>query len=104
MKGLSGKMGMTLKNQMETLVLQALNEKLDLLGCCKCERCMMDIASYALNRLPPKYAVTCAGEMFAKMDMLSVQHEADMLRLLCQGAELVAANPRHGVAYESKAR
>ncbi|MEM5769112.1 MAG: late competence development ComFB family protein [Bacillota bacterium] len=92
-------MGITLKNHMETLVLQALDEKFDLLGCCKCERCRLDIASYVLNRLPPKYTVTCAGEMFAKLDMLTFQHEADLLRLLFQGAALVAANPRHGYAY-----
>jgi len=35
---------------------------------CKCERCRMDIAAYALNRLPPRYVHSLAGELIHKFD------------------------------------
>ncbi len=88
-------MEVKLKNMMESLVLLKLDEVVDKLGCCKCEKCRMDIASYALNRLPPKYVATLEGEVYSKLDTLSVQYETDMLNALFQGAKAVSKHPRH---------
>jgi competence protein ComFB len=88
-------MEVKLTNLMETLVQLKLDEVIDSLGCCKCEKCRMDIASYALNRLPPKYVVTTKGTVFSKLDTLSIQYETDMLNVLFQGAKLVSENPHH---------
>lgn len=84
-----------LKNLVETLILQKLDETIDRLGCCKCKKCRMDIASYALNRLPPKYVATYEGEVYAKLETLSLQYETDLLNALYQAAQIVTANPRH---------
>lgn len=85
----------TLKNLMESMVLQKLDETIDKLDCCKCDKCRMDIASYALNRLPPKYVATYEGEVYSKLDTFSLQYETDLLNALYQAARVVTQNPRH---------
>lgn len=89
-------MEVVLKNMMETLVLERLDEIIEDLNCCKCEKCRMDIASCALNRLPPKYVATYEGEVYSKLDTISVQYDADLLNALYQSAQIVSENPRHG--------
>lgn len=84
-----------LKNYMETLLLEKLDEVIDELDCCKCEKCRMDIMSYALNRLPPKYVATYEGQVYSKLDTLTVQYEADLMCALYQAARIVCSNPHH---------
>jgi competence protein ComFB len=88
-------MEVVLKNMMESLVLEKLDEVIDKLNCCRCQKCRMDIASYALNRLPPKYVATYVGEVYSKLDTLSVQYEVDLFNALYQAAQIVAENPSH---------
>ncbi len=83
------------KNVMEDIVESKMNQMLESLGCCTCEQCRNDIIAYALNHLPPKYVVTAQGEVYSKLYTLSVQHDADIMAALTQGANLVANNPRH---------
>lgn len=84
-----------LKNYMETLLMDKLNEVIDQLDCCKCDKCKMDIMSYALNRLPPKYVATYEGQVYSKLDTLSVQYETDLMCALYQAAKVVGTNPHH---------
>jgi competence protein ComFB len=86
---------MAFENVMETLVLQKLDEVIDSLGCCKCEKCRADIASYALNRLAPKYADTAQGKVFQRLGLTSTQSEVDILAAICDGAKLVRDHPHH---------
>jgi competence protein ComFB len=86
---------MIMQNVMETLVELKLNEIIDKLDCCKCEQCRMDIMTYALNRLPPKYVATYEGSVYSKLGTLSLQYETDMLTVLMQGAQIVKVHPRH---------
>ncbi|HEX3039432.1 MAG TPA: late competence development ComFB family protein [Caproiciproducens sp.] len=90
-------MEVVLKNMMETLVLEKMDEVNDKLDCCQCPKCRMDIASYALNRLPPKYVATYEGEVYSKLDTLSVQYEADLLKAVFLAAETVKDHPRHNL-------
>ncbi|MDF1495717.1 late competence development ComFB family protein [Caproiciproducens sp. CPB-2] len=93
-------MGVKLKNLMESLLLTKMDEVIDKLDCCKCEKCRMDIASYALNRLPPKYVATYEGEVYSKLDTLSTQYETDLLNALFQAAKVVSENPHHNLSAE----
>lgn len=95
-------MTIVLKNEMETLIQQKLEEIIDELDCCKCAQCRMDIVSYALNRLPSKYYATEEGKVFSKLDNISPQCEADMIAALVQAVEVVKANPRHEVDANQK--
>lgn len=84
------------KNLMEVVVTSKIEDIKDSLTCCRCDVCMLDIATYVLNRLPPKYVTTTKGDVFSKLDTLSAQYTADILALIAQAARVVAENPRHG--------
>jgi competence protein ComFB len=87
---------MELKNHMETLVLQKVDELLvKNADVCSCSRCRLDIAAIALNNLPPKYYVTEKGELFHKTAILNRQFEPDIIRAVLQGINKVAASPNH---------
>ena len=80
---------------MEDIVKDKLDEVIDTLGCCKCEKCRSDIISYALNRLEPKYANSEFGAAMLKVDTMSHQFEVDLLAAVYEGAEKVKQHPRH---------
>ena len=87
------------KNLMEIVVLDKLNELNELedgIDGCRCEQCMTDIATYVLNRLPPKYASTTKGDIFSKIDALSTQYNASILMLVGEACRVVNENPGHG--------
>ena len=42
-----------LKNIMEDAVFSKIKELQPHINCCTCEKCIIDVASYALNRLTP---------------------------------------------------
>ena len=84
---------MILKNYMEEMVFEQLDKVLTKFDGCKCERCRLDIAAYALNHLPPKYIVS--NEVFSKLSTLHQQFCIDIVSEVSNGAQLVMANPRH---------
>ena len=83
------------RNLMEILLEELFDEQKDQLDCCTCDICRADIIALALNRLPPRYVCTPAGEMITKLDQATLQKKADALTALTQPAELVKASPRH---------
>ena len=81
---------------METFVMDFLDELLvKYPDICKCKKCKREIASYALNRLPPKYTTTDLGELYTKSSVLDSQSRADIIKALTLGIESVKNNPRH---------
>ena len=88
-----------LTNIMELMVKFKYKELKDILNICQCEKCTLDLYSYALNRLPSKYVVTEKGEAFSKINATSVQFESDITCALVEGAKVIKEHPRHG-AYE----
>ncbi|MDW7673467.1 MAG: late competence development ComFB family protein [Bacillota bacterium] len=89
---------MELKNYMEVMVLQAIDELLKKRSdICRCEKCRLDIAAKALNSLPPKYIVSYHGEVYTKTSVLQNQSNADVLRAVTQAIMHVSRNPHHEV-------
>ena len=87
---------MDVKNYMEQLVQKKLGELLDdKEDICKCSQCQLDMITYALNHLPPKYISSHQGEVFTKIDGMSTQQEADIYRCLTDAINVVSSNPRH---------
>jgi len=84
-----------LTNLMEILVTHKYNELKDVLGVCTCERCKLDMMSYALNRLPARYVVSEKGEAMSKVDSMSVQFDSDCMIALTMAAKVVGEHPRH---------
>ncbi len=84
-----------LKNFMEDVVLSLMQDILEDIDVCKCDKCFMDIAAIALNSLPPKYIVTEKGELYSKVETLKQQFEVDIIAAITKAAVLVKRNPRH---------
>ncbi|MHB8916439.1 MAG: late competence development ComFB family protein [Desulfocucumaceae bacterium] len=83
---------MGLINVTETTLFEQLKKIIDKRDICKCERCRLDIAAIALNKLPPNYVVTTEGEV---VRAISPQLKIDVQRELENAISLVAKRPHH---------
>lgn len=88
-------MQLILRNIMEEYVILILDEMLDSLEGCKCERCRLDIASYALNRVPPKYVATTQGELMSRLCEFDSQFKTSIMKEITQAHAIVSKHPRH---------
>lgn len=86
---------MVVKNFMENAVDELLDNVLNNLDVCKCERCKLDIKALALNNLPPRYIVTEKGELYAKTNELIQQFEVDIIKGITMAALYVNSNKHH---------
>jgi len=94
MKQLKGK----LNNLTEEVVLEMLGNMLqreEFDDICKDEDCLLDMATYALNRLPAKYVATSKGEVFSKTEELEQQHSVDVLSVVTRAIKVVSENEHH---------
>lgn len=82
-------------NMMEETVLNKIDQIWEGTDYCKCQKCRMDIATYALNRLPARYVSSLAGAMLHKFDAHTVQMEAEVTACVFQAVRLVGENPSH---------
>jgi competence protein ComFB len=92
-----GEQKMELRNLMESLVMQRLDElsASEKGAFCSCGQCRMDIAALALNDLPPRYVVTQRGETYSKADILEIQRYVDVVSAVAKAVSLVQKKPRH---------
>ena len=88
-------MQIILRNIMEDYVILTLDRILDSLDCCKCEKCRLDIASYALNRLPSKYVATTQGELMTKLCEFDNNFETQVMASLILASNVIKKNPKH---------
>jgi len=88
-------MQIILRNIMEDYVIATLDHMLDDLDVCKCEKCRLDIASYALNRLPSKYVATTQGELMSRLCEFDHQFEAQVMATIVAAVNKISQNPRH---------
>lgn len=88
-------MQIILRNLMEDYVILMLDQMSADLDCCTCELCRLDIASYALNRLQPKYVATTQGELMSKLCEFDNQFEANVYKAITEAAAIVKKSPRH---------
>ncbi len=88
-------MQIILRNIMEDYVILTLDNMIENLDCCQCEKCRLDIASYALNRLPSKYVATTQGELMAKLCSMDTQFETTVMTEIAKAVNVVKENPRH---------
>ena len=85
-----------LKNMMEDNVEHALNQLLPTMpNVCSCDDCKLDMATYALNRLQPKYARTAKGIVMHRFDTASTQVEAEILTAVVSAITIIGSHPHH---------
>lgn len=90
-----GMNGMILKNYMEEVVLNLIDDVIKDVDVCKCEKCKMDIMAISLNNLPTKYVVTEKGELYSKVNLLRLQIEVDVITEITKAAMMVKQRPKH---------
>ncbi len=87
-----------LHNHTEDLVLEQLESLLNkekFSHVCQCEQCLLDMASYTLNRIPAKYIASHSGGIHAKLDEFEQQYIVDITSTIIQAIKIVSKNPRH---------
>ena len=87
-----------MKNYMEDCVINILSTVIGSRDICQCERCKMDIIACALNKLPAKYVVSDAGDIYTRIQVMHSQFKSDITTAVTQAVELISANPRHDQA------
>ena len=85
-----------LKNIMEDDVEYQLNQLLPTMpNICACEKCRLDMATYALNRLKPNYVRTNTGAIFHKLNTSSTQAKTEILTAVVTAINTIGAHPHH---------
>ena len=73
--------------QLEFLLEEEYNEV------CNCEDCVLDMATYALNRLTPQYVVSHKGEVYTKIKDFNQQSKVDIMSTVVKSIEIISTNP-----------
>lgn len=85
-----------LYNMMEDNVEQKLGDLLPMMKqYCSCKNCVLDMATYALNRLPAKYVHTEKGAVLHKFDTSSTQADAEITSVVLQAIQVIGEKPNH---------
>ncbi len=87
-----------LNNTTEDLVLETMEELLnqdEYDEICKCRNCLLDIASYALNRLPTKYISNPSEDLKTKIIEFENKVNMDVVRSVENAIKVISNNPRH---------
>ncbi len=82
-----------LVNLMEETVLRKIEELWKQTDYCKCDRCRMDIAAFALNRLPAKYVRSVEGTVLHRYISSTNQADVEITAIVYQGIQSVGKNP-----------
>ncbi|MFW5981687.1 MAG: late competence development ComFB family protein [Halanaerobiaceae bacterium] len=87
-----------LKNHTEEIVLETIedlinNSEFD--DICKCQLCLIDIATYALNKLPARYIASREGEVQTKINEFESQIKVDTISAVTKAIQTVSNKPRH---------
>ena len=90
---------MDIHNTMEDVVLQYLEELLEFKeNICKCYRCKIDMACYALNKVRPMYVVSSRGGIHTEnIKKNHVQNEIDIYATVAEAIDVVSSTRRHEV-------
>ena len=84
-----------LVNMMEETVLKKIDKLWETTDGCKCQKCKLDIAAYALNRLPPRYVHSLQGKLIHRFNASTTQSDAEITSCVYQAVKKVEKNPNH---------
>lgn len=89
-------------NLMEETVLNKIDQLLPGTDYCKCDSCRMDIAAYALNRLPAQYVQSMKGKVLYRFAASQVQRDTEVTVAVSQAIEVVGKAPHKSAEYAEK--
>lgn len=62
---------------------------------CTCQKCIEDIKAISLNRLKPLYVVSEEGQLYIKVNELTMQFKVDAITEIVRAIDIVSNNPKH---------
>lgn len=80
-------------NLMEETVLKKIDQLWPDTQYCKCEQCKMDIATYALNRLPAQYVQSLKGKVLYRFEENQIEKDIEVTVAVSKGIEIVGKAP-----------
>jgi competence protein ComFB len=83
-----------LENEAENMVVEELERQLALEengGVCRTEGCVLDMAAYALNHVPPLYRATLLGRVYRPA--LDEEHYGEVRDAVAEAIRVVRENP-----------
>ncbi|MFW6223391.1 MAG: late competence development ComFB family protein [Spirochaetota bacterium] len=83
-----------LENEAESMVVEELERQLALqenTGVCRTEECVLDMAAYALNHVPPLYRATLLGRVYRPA--LDEKHHGEVRAAVAEAIRVVRENP-----------
>ena len=83
-----------LKNDSERLMIKELEQQLPKTDICKCEDCVLDIATLALNNIEPHYHVSLLGNIYAKA-LDNTKYLDAIKKAVKEAIDTVKKNPSH---------
>ena len=84
-------------NLMEETVFNKIDQIWSKTKYCKCDRCKMDIAAYALNRLPAQYVQSLKGKVLYQFESNQIQRDIEVIVAVSQGIEVVGKAPHKNI-------
>ncbi|MDR2633809.1 MAG: late competence development ComFB family protein [Treponema sp.] len=86
-----------LQNQAEPLVFDELERQLAAFegDLCRCNDCVVDMATLALNRVKPLYRFSLLGTLYAAQAMADEAYAASVREAVTAAIEKIQANPSH---------
>lgn len=84
-----------IKNIMETIISNKLDELTSKVTMCNCSKCRDDIMAFTLNHVPPRYVSTSSGELYIKVASLSNEEVHEVTITLLKAIQIVSENPKH---------
>jgi len=84
-----------LKNLMEMVVSQSIDDIKKYYEFCNCPQCRLDISAIALNKISPRYVVSSKGDSYGRAELLAMQKDLDVLSVVLDSIKLVQKKPRH---------
>lgn len=86
---------MELKNCMEDAVERYVDDIMEELDMCTCNKCRYDVMAIALNNLSPQYTVTEEGALYNKVKSMEVQFDTRVIAEVTKAAKVVMKDARH---------
>ena len=92
-----------LKNEAETLVINELGRQLETYSepLCRCNDCILDMATMALNSVKPLYRVSLLGSLYAATAMDEKAYGTSVREAVFNAIEKIRKNPSHEIVPET---
>lgn len=84
-----------LVNLMEETVLNKIDQLWKQTDYCTCDNCKIDVAAYALNRLPAKYVHSLEGTLIHRFESSTTQTDAEITAVVFQAIQRIGENCHH---------